>query len=107
MKHWITAVVAALALSAPALVFAHEGHTHKVLGTVVSSDDPHFDIKTADGKTVTIMIDADTKVTRGTEKLDTSALKDGVRVSIDAMQDKDMLMAKTIKIGAATPAKKK
>jgi hypothetical protein len=107
MKQWITAVVVVLALAVPALVVAHEGHTHKVLGTVVSNDDPHFDIKTTDGKTVTIMIDADTKVTRGAEKLDTSALKDGVRVSIEAMQDKDMLMAKTIKIGAAAAAKKK
>jgi len=105
MKHWILAAVAALVLVVPGLAVAHEGHTHKVLGTVAGVDDPHFDIKTTDGKTVTIMINASTVITRGKEKIDASLLKVGDRVSIEAMQEKDMMMAHSIKVGTA-PAKK-
>jgi len=104
MKHWIVALVAVLGLVVPGLAVAHQGHTHKVLGTVASLDDPHFDIKTTDGKTVTIMIDASTVITRGKEKIDAGLLKLGDRVSIEAKQEKDMMMAHTIKVGTA-PAK--
>ncbi len=106
MKLWIVAAVAVLGLVAvPGLAVAHQGHTHKVLGTVASLDDPHFDIKGTDGKTVTIMIDASTVITRGKEKIDAGLLKLGDRVSIEAKQEKDMLMAHTIKVGSAPPAK--
>jgi hypothetical protein len=104
-KLWTVAVVAVLGLVVPGLAVAHQGHTHKVLGTVTSLDDPHFDIKGTDGKTVTIMIDASTVITRGKEKIDAGLLKLGDRVSIEAKQVKDMMMAQTIKVGAAPPAK--
>lgn len=101
MKTWIAVLALAVAFAMPSVATAHEGHTHKILGTVTSADDPHFDIKTADGKTVVVMIDASTAITRGKDKADVSALKEGVRVSIDAMQEKDMMMAKAIRIGVA------
>jgi hypothetical protein len=101
------ALAAVLALAAPSTLAAHEGHTHKVLGTVASVQGNHVEVKTTDGKSVTVMLDAKTKITRGAEKLDASAIKVGGRVSIDAMQEKDMMMAQAVKLGTATPAKKK
>jgi hypothetical protein len=99
-------LAAVLAFTVPGSLAAHEGHTHKVLGTVASIQGNHVEVKTTDGKSVTVMLDAKTKITRGTEKLDASAIKVGGRVSIDAMEEKKMMMAQAVKLGTATAAKK-
>jgi hypothetical protein len=103
MKGIVGAAVV-LALLAPVAVRAHEGHTHKVLGTVSSLDGDHLTIKTTDGKTTIVMLDAKTTIARGTAKLDRTALKAGERVSVDAEEAKGMMMAHAIKLGAAAPA---
>jgi Domain of unknown function (DUF5666) len=105
MKRAILATFVAIVLSfaLPNVVQAHEGHTHKVMGTVSAINGQHVEVKQTDGKTVTVMLDKDTTVTRGKEKLDASALKVGEKISVDAMQEKNMMMAHAIKL-AAVPA---
>ena len=98
-KIWILAAVFAAALVTPAITRAHEGHVHKVLGTVSSVQGNHVEIKTTAGKVVMVMIDARTTVTRGKDKLDASAIKVGERVSVDAMEEKAMMMAQAVKLG--------
>ena len=107
-KEWIVAMALAGALVVPAAVRAHEGHDHKVMGTVASVDGAHVMVKTADGKSVMVMLDGKTAVTRGKTKLDATAVKVGERVVAEGPQEKDMLMAKTVKLGAvaATTGKK-
>jgi hypothetical protein len=106
-KKWIVAVALAGALVVPAVGRAHEGHAHKVMGTVSSVDGNNVMVKTADGKTVMVMLDAKTAVTRGQTKLDATAVKVGERVVAEGMEEKNMIMAKTVKLAAvATPAKK-
>lgn len=100
------AAVLTLALVAP--VMAHEGHTHKVLGTVASVQAHQIEVKGTDGKVLTIVLDAKTAITRGKDKLDAAALKVGERVSVDYTQAKNANTAKTIKLGTApAPAPKK
>ena len=106
MKRWITVFVLTAALMAPAAARAHEGHMHKALGTVSSVDGPHVVIKTTDGKSLTLMLDKETTVTRGKNKLDAAALKVGERVSVDYMEEKNMMMARAIKLATTTQAKK-
>jgi hypothetical protein len=101
----IAVAIVVLALVTPAL--AHEGHTHKVLGTVASVQASQIEVKSTDGKTLTIVFDAKTPITRGKDKLDAAALKVGERVSVDYTQSKTTNTAKTIKLGTApAPAKK-
>lgn len=102
---WIIAA-ALCAFLIPVAALAHGGHVHKILGTVESVQGNHVQVKATDGKTVMVMLDAKTKITRGTTKLDATALKVGERVSVDAMQEKDMMMAQTIKLGTAPAATK-
>ena len=100
------AAVLTLALVAP--VLAHEGHTHKVLGTVASVQANQIEVKGTDGKVLTILLDAKTAITRGKDKLDAAALKVGERVSVDYTQAKNTNTAKAIKLGTApAPAPKK
>src|SRR5687767_8918545 len=99
-------VVLSLVVVTPAM--AHEGHTHKILGTVASVQANQIDVKSTDGKLVTIVLDAKTAITRGKDKLGATALKVGERVSVDYTQAKTVNTAKTIKLGTApAPAPKK
>ena len=96
-------VVATLAtlLVAPAFIWAHEGHDHTVMGTISSIDGMNLMVKTADGKTTMVMLDAKTKVTQGKEKLDIKGLTVGDRVVASGLEDKGMISAETVKLGVA------
>ena len=107
MKQWMLVVVLFTAVLTPAVARAHEGHLHKALGTVEKIDGPHLNVKTTDGKTITVMLDKDTTFTRGKDKLEASALKVGERVSVDYMEEKGMLMAHAVKLATTAPAAKK
>ena len=101
----VAAFVLATVLLLPVAALAHEGHMHKVLGTVTSVQGQHVALKTTAGKEMTVMLDNKTAVTRGTTKLDASAVKVGERVSVDYMEEKGMMMAHAVKLGAAAPKK--
>ena len=103
-KTWIVVVAVAGALFVPVATRAHEGHTHKVMGTVASVDGSHLMVKGANGQTVTVMIDAKTKITQGKTTLQAGALKVGDRVVAEGPEEKDMIMATTVKVGAAAAA---
>src|ERR1700704_1201614 len=106
MKKWMIAfMMLSVAVIAPRLARAHEGHDHTVMGTVSSIDGTNLMVKTADGKTVMVMMDAKTKVTQGKTKLDLKTVKVGDRVVASGPEDKSMIMAETVKIGAAPAAK--
>ena len=106
-KRWIVAIALAGALVVPSVARAHEGHAHKVMGTVSSVDGNNLMVKTADGKTVMVMLDKKTAITRGKTKLDAASVKVGDRVVAEGIEEKDMIMAKTVKLGEVAPAVKK
>lgn len=97
------AMLVALA-AAPSVAGAHEGHTHKVMGTISSVQGTNLMVKGTDGKTVMVMMDAKTKITKGKDKVEAAALKVGDRVVAEGPEDKGMITATTIKLGEATPA---
>ena len=104
MKNLVAVVLAALLLSLPVTAFAHEGHTHKVLGTVTDIDFPHLEVTTTDKKSVTIMLDGATVITRGKTKVKDIDIKVGDRISAETNEKGGMMMVKTLKVGVA-PAK--
>ena len=104
---WLVALALGGALVFSTAARAHEGHAHKVMGTVSSVEGDHVTVKTADGKTVMVMLDKKTAVTRGKAKLDASAVKVGERLVAEGMEEKDMIMAKTIKLGEVAASAKK
>lgn len=95
-------VAAAVLLALPAAVMAHEGHAHKVMGTIESIAGNHLTVKTTDGKSATVMIDAKTKITRGKATVPAWGLKVGERVVAEGAQDKTaMVTATTLRLGTA------
>ena len=107
MKKLMTMVMFCAALLVPSVARAHEGHLHKALGTVSTVDGQHVTMKTTDGKSLMVMLDKDTTITRGKQKLDASAVKVGERVSVDYMEEKGMMMAHAIKLATTVAQPKK
>ena len=96
--------VMALALL-PAIATAHGGEEH-VTGTVTSISDTSVTVKTTAGKTVEVGFDAKmTTYERAKQSIQKTDIKVGDRVVIHAMEMNEKLVAHTVEVGAAKPAK--
>lgn len=85
-RTWIAGIALVVALAFPAVMLAHEGHPHRVMGTVSAITANQIDVKTADGKTVTIVLDQKTVYQSGKTKIDAKMVKVGERVVVSALQ---------------------
>ena len=85
--------------------FPHEGHPHKVLGTVTTAASDHVMLKDKDGKDVTVFLTKDTKVLRAKKPMKVDDIKTGMRVVVTAVMQKERMMATTIELGPAPTAK--
>jgi len=102
MRH-IAGSVLALTLVAAPVAWAHEGHAHKMMGTVSTVAADHVVVKTTDGKEHTVSVKDTTKVMHGAMAMKTADLKEGARVVITATGDKEPYAAQEIRIGTAKP----
>jgi hypothetical protein len=107
MTRRFAALVFALALCVPVFLLAHEGHDHKVLGTVVSVDAKQVVVKTAEGPEKTIMVSAATTFHKGKVKGVAADLKAGTRVVVNVGAGKEPLAAKDIEYAAPAATKTK
>jgi preprotein translocase subunit SecA len=106
-KRFVIGIALVAVLAVPAYARAHEGHAHKVMGTITMRHDNHLEVKTKDGKTVTITLNEKTSIVRGKQKLDLNALKEGERVAVDVGNGKAPMTAREVKLGAAVDTSKK
>jgi hypothetical protein len=98
--------LAVVALGSSARLLAHEGHEHKVMGTVTMAAADHVMLKDKDGKDVTVKVTKDTKV-KAKPAVKVEEIKVGTRVVVTAVEEKDKSMtAKTIEVGAVAAATK-
>ena len=105
MKSWMIGLaMSALIVTAPSIAVAHEGHAHKVMGTISSVQGTNLMVKGTDGKSVMVMLDAKTKITQGKATVDAKSLKVGDRVVAEGPEEKGMIMAATVKLGEAPAA---
>lgn len=95
-----------LAFAGGIRLVAHEGHDHKIMGTVTMAASDHVMLKDKDGKDVTVKVTKDTKV-KSKPALKVEEIKAGTRVVITARQAKDKsFTAKSIEVGTASTATK-
>jgi hypothetical protein len=94
--------VSIVALVSSGVVRAHEGHDHKIMGTVTMAAPDHVMLKDQSGKDVTVQVSNETRV-KSTPAMKVEDIKPGTRVVITATQEKDKsFKAKVIEVGAAT-----
>ena len=103
---WCFLVGVAVVAGVPgAGLFAHEGHTHTVMGTVSALvGNTQLVVKTTDGKDVSITLNGKTTVTKGNGKLTLKDVVVGQRVVVDVGTGKTPLVARDIKLGVAKVA---
>jgi len=101
-RKWIVGGLIVLALAVPAAVMAHEGHAHKILGTITAIAGEKVELKTPEGKTVTVTVNAKTTYARGKTKVDATALKVGERIVAEVASEKAMV-ASSVTMAAAVP----
>ena len=90
----------------PAYVHAHEGHPHKIMGTVSMRHENHLEVKATDGKAAAITLNEKTKILRGKAKVTPDDIKPGERVVVTAIPRKEKdgtttLTATEIRLAAA------
>jgi hypothetical protein len=105
MKQLMAIVVAVGALVVGKVgIAAHEGHDHRIMGTVTMAAADHVMVKDKAGKGVTVQVAKDTKV-KSKPAMKVEEIKAGTRVVITARQEKDRsFTAKTIEVGVANAA---
>ena len=92
--------LAVLTLGSGMRVLAHEGHEHKVMGTVTMAAADHVMLKDKDGKDVIVKVNKDTKV-KAKPAMKVEELRVGTRIVVTAVEEKDKSMtAKSIEVGA-------
>ena len=95
----VAMVVGLLAISSGAAL-AHDGHAHKIMGTVTAREAKHVDVKTPSGEVLSITITDKTTVTRNKRKVDIAEVQAGRRVVVDIGNGEDPLIAREIQVGA-------
>ncbi len=88
-------VFLALCLFVSTVAFAHEGHKHKLLGTVKSFKENKLELTLKDGETKLVTLNDKTEISKGEHKADKAAIVEGARVSVEVDEDD---VALTIKI---------
>jgi hypothetical protein len=89
-----------VALIAPRFARAHDGHIHKVMGTVTARDAKHLEVKTPSGEVLSIAITPKTSATRDKRKVPLGEVQIGRRVVVEIGNGEDPLKAGVIQVGA-------
>src|SRR5262245_6019699 len=98
IKRFLAAVIAAVTFVPAA--WAHDGHIHKVMGTVTARDAKHLEVKTPSGENLSIQINDKTFATRAKKKISLDEVKKGIRVVVAIGNGEDPLFAGEIQVGA-------
>jgi hypothetical protein len=103
-------MVLALAAAIAPVAVAHEGHEHKVMGTVSMIHENHLEVKAVkDGKIFTLTVNEKTKIFRDKASVSREEIKKGDRVVVTYVQEKDdkgtdVLIAREVRLGVAAKA---
>jgi hypothetical protein len=109
-RRFILGALLVSALAIPRYTRAHEGHVHKVMGTVSMRHENHLEVKGTDGKTSTLTMNDKTKILRGKTKVQADDIKIGERVVVSATETKGKdakptLIATEIRLPATVASK--
>jgi hypothetical protein len=85
--------------------YAHEGHEHKIMGTVSMLHEQHLEVKDKEGKAHIITLNAATKIMKGKTAIKASEIKAGDRVVATVVTEKDVMIAKEVQVGVSADTK--
>jgi hypothetical protein len=86
MKRFLAVLSAVAILALPGRLLAHEGHAHKVMGTITAIDAARVEVDTKDGKKESYPLTKDTKCMRGKAAAALADVKKGERVVLSVVE---------------------
>jgi hypothetical protein len=93
------------------LALAHEGHVHKLMGTVSAfhADSKTIEVRTLEGRVETVSIGDTTRITRGSASkavpASTDNLKAGLRIVVNYQEVAGLKNATEVRLSTRTAAK--
>ena len=99
-RAWLVLMFLGVMWIAPQFAGAHDGHVHKIMGTVTARDAKHLEVKTPSGENLSIAITPKTTATRNKRKVPLSEVQVGRRVVVAIGNGEDPLQAGEIQVGA-------
>lgn len=94
-------VISVVAMALAGRLAAHEGHAHKVMGTVAALDATHVEIDVTDGRKVSVLLTPETKYLKGRNKAAAEDMKVGLRVVVTLIEEGEKKTAKEVLLGTA------
>jgi len=85
-----------LLVALPGAMLAHEGHEHKLMGTVSAVTQTRLDLDTQDGHKETVTLDKATKCLRGKQPATVQDIKVGDRVVVTLVDGPQGKVAKEV-----------
>lgn len=99
-------LIALLTVPASSLLWAHGGHVHRIMGTVLAVDDARVEVKDKDEKVHSIRLDAKTKILRGKTAVPRTEITVGERVVVSVGTGAPPLTASEVRLGASAAQKR-
>lgn len=96
-----TVVLSVVAVAFAGRLAAHEGHAHKVMGTVAVVDATHLEIDATDGQKLSILLTPETKYLKGQTKVAAADVRVGQRVVVTVVEEGGKKRAKEVLLGTA------
>jgi len=108
MRKFALVFAVVVASFAPRFLDAHEGHAHKLTGTVtaVHADINHVELRTKDGKSAGFYVTPTTKYVKGARTVALSLLAVGTRVVVTTKMEGEKTMATEVRLGGTTSSAK-
>ena len=103
MRTYRRSLALLLVLSFPAFLFAHDHH--RLTGIITRVDSKDMDIKSTDGKVVTILLRSVTEYFKGKAKGTASDLTIGTRVEVSVVNEGGRLVAHVVRIDTASASR--
>lgn len=89
-----------LFLVALTLAYPHEGQQH-VMGTVTALDAKHLEVRTPDGKNISVRLTGETRYFQDKKPVKVPKIEVGTRVVMDVAGEGGRLIAKEVRMGPA------
>ncbi len=93
-------VLLLVGLAVPVWLPAHEGHAHKLMGTItaVHAEANHLEIKTTDGDAADFVVDDKTKYLKGKKPSSLQDIKPGLRVVVTFHEEGQKKIATEVRL---------
>ncbi len=100
-RRWLTpaTLTLSLLLTLPTLLAGHEGHSHKVMGTVTEVSEAQLTLRDRKDEAVAIQLSDETRYVKGDEEVTRADVEVRSRVVVSVVEQDGKLTAEEVMIG--------